>query len=218
MGTQQVSIFLFFIFSRFVFPEKSNFSGCLSSECLPLWNLGYVICRLPHSTLPVPLLWAAFSFTCTTSCSSSISCHKSWTRPSTETRIRSSAQISTHKISATAPTTVPIPFFFTEAAAISSWQSLLVDTMSLAESKFPILHRPPYSQGSPHSSVADMNVPPALMQALLSQQHFSILASLGKQSNQQEQQQQQQLQASYPQPSLSSQLQQRHSKHSCKLI
>jgi hypothetical protein len=93
-----------------------------------------------------------------------------------------------------------------------------VDTMSLAESKFPILHRPPYSQGSPHSSVADMNVPPALMQALLSQQHFSILASLGKQSNQQEQQQQQQLQASYPQPSLSSQLQQRHSKHSCKLI
>ncbi len=81
-------------------------------------------------------------------------------------------------------------------------------TESSGGHKFPILHRPPYSQGSPNSSVADMNVPTPLMQALLSQQHFSSLASLGKQSNQQEQQQQQQLQASYPQPSLSSQLQQ----------
>ncbi len=65
-----------FIFSRFVFPENSNFSGCLSSECLPHLNLSCVICRLPHSILPLPLLWAAFSFTCTTSCSSSVSCHK----------------------------------------------------------------------------------------------------------------------------------------------
>ncbi len=77
------------------------------------------------------------------------------------------------------------------------------DNASVPESKFPILHRPPYSQGSSNTSVADVSVPPASVQTLPLQQDFSILASLGKQSKQREQ-----LQASQPQPSLSSQLQQ----------
>ncbi|KAH8945760.1 hypothetical protein BDL97_12G057500 [Sphagnum fallax] len=88
------------------------------------------------------------------------------------------------------------------------------DSGSVAESKFPILHRPPYSQGSPNTSHSNVIVAPASSQTLSSHQDFSMLAALGKHSKQREQQQQQQhvsaqqLQASQPQASLSSQLQQ----------
>jgi len=88
------------------------------------------------------------------------------------------------------------------------------DSGSVAESKFPILHRPPYSQSSPNTSHSNVIVAPASSQTLSSHQDFSMLAALGKHSKQREQQQQQQhvsaqqLQASQPQPSLSSQLQQ----------
>jgi hypothetical protein len=81
------------------------------------------------------------------------------------------------------------------------------DSGSVVESKFPILHRHPYSQGS--ASVANVSIPPAAVQTQPSHQDFSIFAALGKQNNREHQQQQQhaaaqQLQVSQPQPSLSS--------------
>ncbi|KAH9557301.1 hypothetical protein CY35_07G079400 [Sphagnum magellanicum] len=81
------------------------------------------------------------------------------------------------------------------------------DSGSVLESKFPILHRHPYSQGS--ASVANVSIPPAAVQTQPSHQDFSILPALGKQNKWERQQQQQhaaaqQLQVSQPQPSLSS--------------
>ncbi|KAH8952507.1 hypothetical protein BDL97_09G088900 [Sphagnum fallax] len=91
------------------------------------------------------------------------------------------------------------------------------DSGSMAESKFPTLHRPPYSQGYPNTPVANVSIPPASVQSLPSHQDFSIFAALGKQNKQdhhhQQQQQQRhasvhQLQASQAQSSISSQMQQ----------
>ncbi|CAM6009679.1 unnamed protein product [Sphagnum balticum] len=91
------------------------------------------------------------------------------------------------------------------------------DSGSMAESKFPTSHRPPYSQGYPNTPVANVSIPPASVQSLSSHQDFSIFAALGKQNKQdhhhQQQQQQRhasvhQLQASQAQSSISSQMQQ----------
>ncbi|KAH9551690.1 hypothetical protein CY35_09G026100 [Sphagnum magellanicum] len=92
------------------------------------------------------------------------------------------------------------------------------DSGSMAESKFPTLHRPPYSQGYPNTPAANVSIPPASVQSLSSHQDFSIFAALGKQNKQdrhhhQQQQQQRhasvhQLQASQAQSSTSSQMQQ----------